>query len=191
MKLNPICKVIFLTLAFSYLFFTNARQLHSEETTLNSFFGDNSNIDEDVFVKEVISPTYVKLSNDVKVKLIGLKIPSSFEKRATKVQRDSRGRVIESEVTIETPLKDLARNFVEELVKGKKVRLEFDILRKDDENANLVYMFLKENNLLVNEEIIKQGYANLQIAPPNIKYAKELRDAYQQAREEKRGLQGQ
>jgi len=37
-------------------------------------------------------------------------------------------------------------------------------------------------------EILKQGFANLQIAAPNLKYSDLFRAAYREARTEKRGL---
>ncbi len=46
-------------------------------------------------------------------------------------------------------------------------------------------------NDFLNAEILRQGFANLSIRPPNMKFAKELREAYREARAEKRGLQGQ
>jgi endonuclease YncB( thermonuclease family) len=50
---------------------------------------------------------------------------------------------------------------------------------------------LLDNELFVNAEILRQGFAFLQIRPPNTKYSKELREAYTEARLEKRGLQGE
>ncbi len=41
---------------------------------------------------------------------------------------------------------------------------------------------------MLNEEILKAGYADLLTIPPNVKYAKRFRKAYRDARENNRGL---
>ncbi len=41
---------------------------------------------------------------------------------------------------------------------------------------------------MLNEEIVKSGYANVMTIPPNVKYQDRFLKAYKQARERKRGL---
>jgi micrococcal nuclease len=41
---------------------------------------------------------------------------------------------------------------------------------------------------MINEEILKAGYAYLLTVPPNVKYRQRLADAFAQGRREKRGL---
>jgi len=41
---------------------------------------------------------------------------------------------------------------------------------------------------MLNEEIVKAGYANLMTIPPNVKHQEAFLRAYRQAREKKRGL---
>ena len=41
---------------------------------------------------------------------------------------------------------------------------------------------------MLNEEIVKAGYANVMTIPPNVKYKDMFLSAYKQARESKRGL---
>jgi micrococcal nuclease len=41
---------------------------------------------------------------------------------------------------------------------------------------------------MLNEEIVKAGYAVIMTVPPNVKYKDRLLEAYQEAEEEKRGL---
>ena len=82
-------------------------------------------------------------------------------------------------------------NIAEVRVEGDKVRIEFDRNKKNKDFDTLAYVFLEEENLFINAEILRLGYAHLQISPPNMKYASELREAYQEARREKRGFQSQ
>ncbi len=41
---------------------------------------------------------------------------------------------------------------------------------------------------MLNEEIVKAGYANVMIIPPNVKYQDKFLKAYKEARERKKGL---
>lgn len=54
------------------------------------------------------------------------------------------------------------------LVLMKKVRLEFDVDKKDEEGRLLAYVFVKD--LLVNGELIRLGYAHAAVSPPDVRY---------------------
>jgi micrococcal nuclease len=54
------------------------------------------------------------------------------------------------------------------LVLLKKVRLEFDAQKKDEEGRLLAYVFVKD--LFVNAELIRLGYARAAVSAPNVKY---------------------
>ena len=41
---------------------------------------------------------------------------------------------------------------------------------------------------MLNEEIVKAGYANVMTIPPDVKYQGRFLKAYREAREDKRGL---
>jgi micrococcal nuclease len=73
-----------------------------------------------------------------------------------------------------------------ELVEGKTVRLEKDITDKDKYDRLLRYVYV--NNLFVNLELVKQGFAFSYTYPPDVKYQAEILAAEQEAREAKRGL---
>jgi micrococcal nuclease len=61
-----------------------------------------------------------------------------------------------------------AANNNKQLVLLKKVRLEFDVERKDAYGRLLAYVFVKD--LFVNGELVKRGCAQTMIKPPNVKY---------------------
>ena len=48
-------------------------------------------------------------------------------------------------------------------------------------------MYLSDGKML-NEEIVRAGYANLMTYPPNVKYQERFLRAYKEARGNKRGL---
>ena len=56
-----------------------------------------------------------------------------------------------------------------QLVKGKKVRLVFDAEKRDRYGRLLAYVFLK-NGMMVNEEMLRSGYAYVVARFPNDRY---------------------
>ncbi len=73
-----------------------------------------------------------------------------------------------------------------ELVEGKMARLEKDITDRDKYNRLLRYVWV--DDLFVNLELVKQGFAYSYSYPPDIKYQDQFIKAQQEAREAKRGL---
>ncbi|MCM8794841.1 MAG: thermonuclease family protein [Candidatus Omnitrophica bacterium] len=82
-----------------------------------------------------------------------------------------------------------AKEFNRQLVEGKKVRLEFDVDRRDKYKRLLAYVFL-EDGTFVNAELLRQGYAQLLTVPPNVKYTDLFVQCQKEAREANRGLWG-
>ena len=153
-------------------------------------YSSNEDYDE-VVVAEVIDPETILLADGQRLKLLGIKSPLSRYKKSRQVERDEYGFVIEPPVDPATPLEERAVDFTKELLEGKKVRIEFDYNKRNDDGAKAGYVFLLDSGKLANAEIVRYGFAELKIRPPNVKYADELREAYQEARKERRGLQGQ
>lgn len=81
-----------------------------------------------------------------------------------------------------------ALRYLESHVKqGDTVWIEFDIQLTDTQGRLLNYIYLK-NGKMLNEEILKKGYARLKTIPPNIKYENRFLSAYRTAREYEVGL---
>ena len=97
---------------------------------------DKDSGDREVYysVKEVISPTLVKLNNDLVVRLIGVK-----EKEVANGQ---------------------AIRFLIEKTTGQKVFMKFDNQKYDEGNNLLCYLYLK-NKTFINAHIIKEGLADV------------------------------
>jgi site-specific DNA-methyltransferase (adenine-specific) len=86
---------------------------------------------EELFtVKEVISPEKLRLSNNLTVKLIGIKEDPVINGKAT--------------------------DFLIEKTKGKRVFLKYDNIKYDSENNLLCYLYL-ENKTFLNAHLIKRG----------------------------------
>ncbi|HBQ82084.1 MAG TPA: DNA methylase N-4 [Bacteroidales bacterium] len=90
---------------------------------------------EDLFsVKEVLGPTKIRLSNDLIIKLLGIKeIPNLSEK---------------------------ATDFLENKIKNKKVFLKYDSTKYDKNNNLLCYLYL-ENKTFVNAHLLKSGLVEI------------------------------
>jgi len=82
----------------------------------------------------------------------------------------------------------LASKFVKGLVKkGDKVGLEFDVRLRDKYNRLLAYVWLKDGRML-NEVIVREGYAHVMTIPPTVRYVKVFRAAFRKAVSEEKGL---
>jgi micrococcal nuclease len=81
-----------------------------------------------------------------------------------------------------------ATRYVKGLVKpGDLITIELDVQERDRYGRILGYVYLS-NGKMLNEEIVKAGYAMIMTIPPNVKYKDRFLKAYQEARESKRGL---
>ncbi len=142
---------------------------------------------QNIRISQIIAIDRILLENDEKISLIGLK--RSKSPKYQDVKRDENGFVI-PDTDPTTPLALEAFRFTQKLAEGKYVRLEFDTQRRDNDGNILAYVILPSGELL-NAELIRAGYADLKLVPPNMKYADKLRSAYQEARREMRGIQGE
>ncbi len=91
---------------------------------------DSSAREEFFTVKDVISPEKVRLSNDLIVKLIGVKEDPIINGKAT--------------------------DFLIDKTKGKRVYLKYDKVKYDSENNLMCYLYL-ENKTFLNAHLIKNG----------------------------------
>ena len=87
-------------------------------------------------VKQVISPEIIRLSNDLIIKLIGVKENPIVNGKAT--------------------------SFLIEKTKGKRVFLKYDDIKYDKENNLLCYLYL-ENRTFINAHLIKNGLVQVDL----------------------------
>lgn len=96
---------------------------------------DSSTTREEFYtVKEIISPEKLRLSNDLMIKLIGIKENPIINGKAT--------------------------DFLNDKLKGKKVFLRYDNIKHDAENNLLCYLYL-ENKTFINAHLIKSGLVHV------------------------------
>lgn len=173
----------FLTLANLYADDWQQRTSGAEDFKFTIPLGETYDY-TDIKVKRVVDGDTLLLENGERVRLIGIDTPEMHE--SDKLYRDSQ-RSKEDVSTIQE-LGRRAYEFTKSLVEGKCVSLEFDVERRDRYERLLVYAYLRENQLFVNAEIVKQGYASLMTIQPNVRYADLFQKLYTEARENRRGL---
>ncbi|MHC1732182.1 MAG: thermonuclease family protein [Bacteroidales bacterium] len=78
-------------------------------------------------------------------------------------------------------------SYLKQLLKDKKVRLEYDVSRYDRYGRTLAYAWL-EDGIFVNAELVKNGFATVMTVPPNVKYQETFTELAAKARRQNRGL---
>ncbi len=130
-----------------------------------------------------------KLGNgkEVKVRLIGIDTPESSKNK--KAYRDAKrsGARIEEIIRMGKEAKMFTRSL---LRKGTEVVLETDVQVFDKYGRVLAYVYLPDGRML-NELLVREGYAKVYTFPPNVKYAELFRKAQREAMRLKRGLWGE
>ncbi|MEW6295859.1 MAG: lamin tail domain-containing protein [Candidatus Diapherotrites archaeon] len=111
-------------------------------------------------VSEVLDGDSIVLENGSEVRLIGINASEA-------------GQQCYSE----------AKSKLEELVKGKTVRLEKDISNKDQYERQLRYVYV--GNVFVNKEMVRLGYATAYEYPPDTKYSPQIAQAEKEAKQNK------
>jgi micrococcal nuclease len=124
---------------------------------------------KEYIVTKIIDGDTIQLENGEVVRYIGVDAPELRTKEGVS----------------EFYAKEAAR-YNKKLVFLKKVRLEYDVEKKDPNGRTLAYVFVK--NIFVNAELIKLGYARAIIKPPNVRYKDLFLSLQEKAMKEERGL---
>jgi micrococcal nuclease len=74
------------------------------------------------------------------------------------------------------------------LLDGQTVRLVTDAEQRDRYGRLLAYVYRTGDDLFVNAELVRRGYATTLTIPPNVRYADRFRDLAAGARDAGRGL---
>ncbi len=123
------------------------------------------------------------------VRLIGIDTPETQKNNRAELQSRQFGKDIEEIKKLGQKSKKYAMNFIKV---GETIYLEFDVQRKDKYGRLLAYIWLdKEKKKMLNEVMIKEGYALVYTVPPNVKYQDLFLKAQKQARENRKGLWGE
>ncbi|OPY82136.1 MAG: Thermonuclease precursor [Syntrophorhabdus sp. PtaU1.Bin153] len=118
------------------------------------------------------------------VRLIGIDAPECKINR--KAKRDAIKRR-QGLLTITSMGIESARYVRRQVKKGDTVILEFDVRMRDKYGRLLSYVYLVDGRML-NEEILRAGYAYVVSAAPNVKYQDRFQNARCEAKKNRRGL---
>ena len=159
-------------------------------------------------VERVVDGDTIELSNGEIVRLIGIDCLENEYSPAEATYLNVGKKWERSSKDVEQA--KVAAEFTKGLVEGKKVRIVFDVGKKDKYGRLLAYVYLQVCSFeqcgiwkavtpysklypegkytMLNAEIIRDGYASPMTIPPNVKYAELFKKLYEEAREEGGGL---
>lgn len=137
---------------------------------------------EQLIVK-VIASNIIVLENGRRIRLIGVNSLGNPEPHVTPINTDE--TFVPNEPRFD--LEEQALLFAQQLLENKKVRLEYDVERRSPDGYDWAYVYLNDSDM-ANLILLKMGFVALSLSPPNLKYAKQMREAYQEARINKRGI---
>jgi micrococcal nuclease len=83
-----------------------------------------------------------------------------------------------------------ASTFTNQQLEGERVTLIFDQERRDQYGRALAYVRISGQGETFNETLLRQGYAQLYVVPPNDRYEVTFSQAQDQARQAQRGIWG-
>src|SRR3954471_22188696 len=70
----------------------------------------------------------------------------------------------------------------ERLVDGERVRIVYDVERRDRYGRLLAYVYRADDGAFVNAALVRQGYARTLTIPPNVRFASRFATLARQAR---------
>ena len=138
-------------------------------------------------VKKAIDGDTIILSDDTHVRYLGINAPEIDHNQEVRSQKSEVGRSEDECYGQE------AKKINEDLVLGKKVRLEFETNKFDRYGRTLAWVYLEpflNSDETVNLKMVRQGATFYYWSPIPVNYTPHLIDAQEQARKEKAGLWG-
>ena len=161
--------LILVPFLLGFLFLLPPKQSFLEEKEPEIFTAEDGQVLEEAIVTKVIDGDTVEINGSQQVRYIGINTPEiSF----TNGEADCYG--------------EEARRANEELVGGKKVWLEKDVSETDKYGRLLRYVW--SGDLMINEYLVSQGFANIATYPPDVKHQERLLEAQKEAVLNKSGL---
>ncbi len=125
-------------------------------------------------VREVLDGDTIVLDDGRKVRYLGVNAPEHGQ-----------------------PYAHEATNFNRRLVRGLVVHLEFDQIQEDRYHRLLAYVYTRrcemrgagcEEQTMVNEQLLAEGWAHIFSIPPNTRYAEQFLQVQEKAKAAKKGL---
>jgi endonuclease YncB( thermonuclease family) len=147
----------------------------------------NANLPSHGTINRVVDGDTLEVNFDgamERIRLIGIDTPEKRPSKRASLQSERSHRSLAAIME----LGEQASRAMQEIARpGLAVTVEYDAQPRDKYNRLLGYVFTSDG-LMVNEEIVKRGYAQLLTIPPNVKYVSRFQRALQESRDARRGL---
>jgi micrococcal nuclease len=168
-------KLLLVFIFLTFLFFDNFRDkgvtTDSQNSTPPSVEGIASDL---VLVSRVIDGDTIEIEGGTKVRLIGIDTPEMFKKGETECFGEE------------------AKNYLEDLVSGKMVKLDKDISDTDRYGRLLRYAYTdfsdESDAIFINDILVRNGYARTSTFPPDVKNKDTFLESEKYARDNYLGL---
>lgn len=153
-------------------------------------------------VERMVDGEVIRLTNGREIRLIGIDVPESQPNDKARRLAEETGNDIQKILSVGKK----AMNFIEPLLEGKEVRLEFDKETVDTKGRFWAYVYdvgtykgktdsfappgyeMNGDEIFINATIIKSGYASPLMLPPNVKHSRLFKKLFSEAQENKSGL---
>ena len=119
-----------------------------------------------------------------RVRLIGIDTPESHPNRRAYKQSAQSRQDVKTIVAMGLRASDFTQSL---LPPGTAVSLEYDVEPRDRYGRALAYLWLTDGRM-VNDIIIRSGYAYPLTVPPNVRYRDRFSEAFSEGRRAQRGL---
>ncbi len=142
------------------------------DSLLNKFSISN-NTSNTAYVERVVDGDTLKIIYNGKherLRMLGIDTPESVHPSSYK----------------NTPEGKIASEYTKSRLEGKNVTLEFDTEMHDKYGRILAYVYLGDE--MINETLLKNGYAHVLIVPPNKKYENRFKSLEYMAKIKKIGI---
>ena len=185
---SKLCVESFNSLSVSFkIMYTTTRKLSILFVVLSLFLSTITYAQQKTMVTRIIDGDVIQAlygGVEKRIRLIGIDAPESRVNRKAKKYAD----MSEHDIKTIIEMGEKAKAYVNGLIKrGDSITIDFDVQKWDKYGRLLGYVYLS-NGKMLNEEIVKAGYANVITIPPNVKYKDRFIGAYLEAEEDKRGL---
>ncbi|NCU42542.1 MAG: hypothetical protein EOM19_07585 [Candidatus Moranbacteria bacterium] len=163
---------MFLTILAGIVFFQEDEKIYWKDFSLEEIdiFFQEERDEHYVYVKRVIDGDTLEIEDGSRVRYIGIDTPEMSQKK------DQKEECFAKEATQKN----------RDLVEGKTVRLEKDISETDKYGRLLRYVYIEGE--MVNEILVRDGYAYAVTFPPDVKFETLFREAQKEAREKEQGM---
>lgn len=123
-------------------------------------------------------------NQEFKIRLLGIDTPESSNNPKTRRDSQRGGQDVQEIITLGKLATEFVHNHLNE---GDSVRLVLDVEHFDRYDRILAYVYLRDGRM-INEILVREGYAQVMTIPPNVKYQELFLEAQREARNSKRGF---